>query len=680
MIQKQYFGGATQLVSGATMLDVKPMLKVEEGYQVGSSTHYVHMGDFEVENMSYSGAQRESISLSAKHPEGRLSNQQMIYPVTMKNGLRFYTDFSREGDFFNNFSTSASGVTERPDQGYVRFVSPTSGTIFDFQSKSDLPFVRAMMRFRFSNISGNAQIRFKHPYYVEQDLTTDVETVASLNSNTLQDKHLYAGSLSGTSSYANTFNANTWYWLRITSMGAKKRASAGDDIDNFSTKIDYFMDDSKHMSPSNQGSLQMLMLATGGGNVDISAFEVIEYADAITKEDALRKVYTLGNVHDLDFQDKISGTAGLSTFASAGATWEIVDDSTITFSDVAATGDSINWAMYMGVTLEDFTAEFEMKGSSQINIGAICGRPDTGDSWVGIFARASRNDYNTQFYQNYPGQYGLVNISGHGGHIGAVAEEKWHKVKFVKSGLFYGLYIDGKFMNGGHGTSLSDTNVQNTFFGVAVNAASQANTSAGASAAFRNIRISEYGDLLDGDLVIDPVSTLDNIASRVMDPGDAVINHGVTLEFIRKGSSRGAHEVGATALQDSIESVSYNVAAKEAWTFGKYNAIGLIDNTLDRIKEDGGDVRATYRDELSITDTSVLKKLSTDILKDDNEDVDTFAISINNRPTMEVYDEVNFVDERSTGVSEKLYIQGYQKNFTPGTGEFKMSIDLGRYE
>lgn len=673
MIQKQFFGGLTQLHSGATLLEGKPKVRIEEGYQVGASEHYVNVGEYEIENITYQGAEQERVSLTGKHQAERLSNQQMVYPVTMKNGLRFYTDFTREGDFYNNFDTNVTGVTERPDQGYVRFIGATSAARANFRLKPNIPFSRTMVKFRMSNISSNAVFAIDTNI---TDLDGNSEgyhrAIARLTDNVVREAHKYDGSFSGASDYAYTLNANTWYWLKHFAMGAKRLTYIASDINSFSEAHNFILEEDLQMTSQNEGQLG-LYFQSGSGNIDIGEIEVVELDNALTKEDALRKVYTLGNVHDLKFQDKLSGVSDLTTVAGAGATWKKLSDSEILFFNDTGAGTTMNIAYY-GVTMEDFTAEFEMKGAS-LNAGAFCGSIAQ-DSWVTTIVRLVPSGSNAQFYQNRASGYGLLNINWHGHHIGHLDTDKWHKMKFVKSGQFYGIYADGKFLIGGHGTSILDSVTQNNFFGVAVNSGG----GVGATVSFRNIRISEFDEVLDGDLIIDPVSDLSSVANRLLDAGDAVINHGVTVEFIKKGASRGTHEVGTTALNTTTEGINNNTPTNQSWTFGDYNSIGIIPNENERHRNIGGDVRFSFREELSVSDASILDEISLNVIKEGNEQIDVIPATINNRPTMELYDQVNLVDERSTGVSEQYLIQNIQKSFIPDSGSFKMTINLGKYE
>jgi hypothetical protein len=93
MILNQYTG-ATQYKIGASMLNVNPVLKLREGYQVGTSTEFVDLGRFKVTTVQNYGLDSQKVNLNAQNELKAYQFQRRTFPAIIKQRYSYFNDFN----------------------------------------------------------------------------------------------------------------------------------------------------------------------------------------------------------------------------------------------------------------------------------------------------------------------------------------------------------------------------------------------------------------------------------------------------------------------------------------------------------------------------------------------------------------------------------------------------------
>ena len=113
MILNQYLGG-TQYKLGASMLNVNPVLKLREGYQVGTSIEYVDLGRFPVTTVQNFGYDSQKLNLNASRQLKTYNLQRRTFPAIIKQRYSYFNDFNDPNSIkdFSFTNSSYWGITQ----------------------------------------------------------------------------------------------------------------------------------------------------------------------------------------------------------------------------------------------------------------------------------------------------------------------------------------------------------------------------------------------------------------------------------------------------------------------------------------------------------------------------------------------------------------------------------------
>ena len=139
------YAGATTRIGGATYLDTRAILHVEEGFQgvksdgSGVSTEYINVGDFEISDFNHGGAFRQSLQLNAHSLSKRPNYVNSAFGRRYKSAYSYYDDFNDANLFEQNYGTNSAnagtyGITNSTLQGLSCLVGGFILTTKEFEN------------------------------------------------------------------------------------------------------------------------------------------------------------------------------------------------------------------------------------------------------------------------------------------------------------------------------------------------------------------------------------------------------------------------------------------------------------------------------------------------------------------------------------------------------------------
>lgn len=665
MILHQYLG-VSAANAGATRFTKKSLLRIEEGFKDGLEEYYQGKGLYELETQNINNFEDGTIRLSLNNELDRRDTNQIAATRVLKTSHFNLIDFTNNNDASNNFDLrTPAGITERPDQGYVR----ATGTACRLTYKWGGNFQNLLVTSRFRFSSDALGQNFQNLLRLDVDDPVKFSLFAvdfKPDTNIVTVSFYHAGTLIGSSDTAFTLNANIWYYSKVMLFGRHYRVlvSANGKVDGWTTINDGVFPEGVRMPTGRRAAVN---LSCGAGSLDLSEFEIMEYGDVYTQKDVIEEAVRASNVHNIDYNDEYVDLSSYTKIAPAGSTWRVISPTEVQY-DRNSTGGSIA-LLLSGVMPEDFVAEFETRGASLL-MGAFAGR--SGAYMVPAITLTTGSG-GAIVENQLAGGATIYRISGNGSAVNTLEHDTWHKIKFFKKGAFVGLIANGMLAIGGYGTSWTTLPLRYPQFGLAVPFYFGAN---GATISFKNVKISRFSRILEGDIVLDSGQPLRNLLDSILEDGDEVLNQGETLLFLKAGDSRGNLSVTAPllALDDTINT---NAGVRQAIAYGNDNAIVIEENENLILSKNKGDYRASSSQRLDTTSVNKLRGVAESIIKESNTNVKVMNASIPGHPLLEVLDSVTVTSRIGTTGAHKIRSVNNEYNFE--TGEFKSNLVLGKY-
>ncbi len=662
----QYFG-ATQLLPGATYLSSRAILHIDEGYSYnigGITTEYISIGDFEVTDLNHGGAFRQSLQLSAHGLSKRPIYMNTYFTKQFQSALTYLEEFADESTFNTHWSpldvnnTTIIGATNNTLRGLSVNIGSYYYTTQEFDS------FRAVLKATTSNFpSSELGIDF------HSDLGVSYYYYFIHNGGNLS---LYRQNGLGQTllaSQALALTNNTYYWFMIEQYNQSIKCYLSTDGYNFTG---YFGWDISGDPPNLRNGFVGIHQYSGGvADFTVQSFEVVEWGSIFTKEDVIKGAYAMSNVYGVSIANEIAGVSQFN-IANVGGCW-IYGTSSNVFASSATLGDSWNTLITSGMTFADFVAEVEYRGTSDANGGILVG---TGLSTFGTPA-----NWYTHWVKPGGGNVanGVAQFYGlskyyylHKGDNWNYKKDIWYRLKLIKQGSNLIWEVNDQIVGSVSGSSLEGGGTQ-VYIGLAAY-----RRGTGVTAEFRNFRISQLDDVID-NVGLEPESPVQSLIDRVLPDGFAITNKASNVEIYQIGDGRGTHDVGLSDYIDSSQQDLSNITSEKAVVTKIGDNMTIVGGKNDRVQRQVDSSRiAVISDEIS--DSQVTSdRIAHTKLAYDNRNIQPINLSIANRPSLEQYDYMNFVD-LYLGVSKQFLIFDMNKSFNSSNGEFRISLQLNSYE
>lgn len=658
----QYYG-ATKYIKGASYLDTKTLLNIQEGYKIGATIEYIDLGDFEVSDFTNTGAFNQTLLLNAHSPVKRLNYNNTFLGRTFKSHHTFFDAFV-EGDSINrNWAQFDGGWKIASNQlQFDRNDTADTSSNIAYTGNQNINDFRVIVKckcdqFDTAGADNNISISFNMQKFVKGQENGYRFSLIGDDEDELRVSKVVNGAVTHLASGVAFNPANdTWYWLMVVKRGNRIRCYSSTDGRAYTERFDVV--DNTYIG----GGIGIRCFGAAE-SVDfyIDSVDVVEIGNQYAMADILRHTLAMGGVFDAWIQPELNGVS--SFVASAGSSW--VAGNTNGYQQVdlynTATGNSWHTFMNVGATFDNFIFEFEMRGASSSNYaGGVLG---TTNNWYGNYHRTTTTvNQSVEHYMNARFTYG-----GRGDYIN-IQPDTWYKYKIVKNNLFVGWYINDVLVNSIYGTSLADRDGLDNRVGLF----GYRNGISGTVTSFRDIKISKL-DNLAGDVTIEPNTPLSSTFNRFLPRGYAVNWHGATVEIFEVGASRGEHGI-SQYIQNSNEDIS-NITGDKLVVARGENTIVQTINTDTRVTNQVDSMRIQFLQDQNIKNITDAENLAKVDLRLTNKNIQQYDVNIVPRIDMENYDTVNFIDE-TLGVSKQMLVFGFDKKYDATKGSFRQSLQL----
>jgi len=658
------YHGATRSILGASYLDTKAILNIQEGYQIGATTEYVDLGNFEVENFANTGVFSQKLKLNAHNPVRRLDYNNTIVARSFENHHVWYDDFSDSDTLQRNYQQFDSGweissgnlkydMTDTPnDRDNIAYVG--NQTFDDF---------RIIVKIRCNTFDTDYDSRISILFNT-QDFTRLNKNgygfeLMGENVNLLRAIKFTDDAAALLDSTAFNPADDTWYWLMVIKRGNRIMCYSSTDGQSYTSRYD--ITDNTY-----SGGGIGLYCRSGDSSTEflIDFIDIVEIGNQYSTKDIIKHSLAMGGVFDTWIQPELNGVSGFE--ASAGSCWVVGNTNGYQQVDLYNTQGGSLYHTYTsaGNTFNNFIFECEVKGLS--------------GNWLGLMTGSTAT-----FYTNYYKFIGTAsdvrnnidNIISGGRNVYAkrglylnLQSSQWYKIKLIKTNLFLAWYVNDVLSNSIYGTSLPESDGEDNNVGIV-------GWEGGVTiyrSSFRNAKISKLDDLVD-DVQINPNTPLSSVFSRYLPNGYAVNWSGSTVEIFEVGASKGEFGV-CQYIQDSSEDISNIVGDKNVLARGE-NSIGLASNTNDRVVGQLDSTRVKFIQDPNIQSNTDGENIANADIVATNRNIQPYSCSITPRVDMEQYDTVNLVDA-GLGISKKMLVQGFNKSYSAGDGSFRQTLQL----
>lgn len=676
-----YYGGNTQSFNGASTFSSNVLIKIEEGYTVGSTFERVSIGEYTTIDLQNNGAGNQTIDINAISSKLLPNNNSSLIYRNLTSGDAFFSRLKNSGvnnDFSSNFYLQSGDWEEKsaqvgPSPASSRedalLSNPTSVSEAYYSGNDSIRDSKVGVRFAVTSTAalGTPVLRTRWNPNSNSGYQFSYSYATNRFSLDRQDNGV-ATNLGATTI---TLGRSPFYWLNLITQGQHLIASYSSNGVSYAKLFDVY---DYGLSGSDLSHFEgQIGLAAPAGNYNLGFFDfsLIDLDRTKTREDVIREGLAMSQAGEL----KVSDEQNLLPPSTLG-TW--TDQSANGNIHYALTNTSIGDSWYnlkFNLRSDDFVFESEILGTSGnragIGLGNVNPIVGTSASWYCnyfLFSGSSREN-SVENYMQTRNTY-----RGQGDHL-SLQPNQWYKLRVVKEGFLIRWYVNDVLSNSINGTSLFDSekgeSVNPMLFGYR----------AGVSATqtlFRNIRVSQLDDLVS-PITVEPNTTLDSLVNRYIPNGYAVI-HGVTYtQVFQIGTSRGS--LGAV---DTVSDFTGLPTEGEDYTAGNKIAFTINDKAAAFVQVDSGDM---LRQRASSSKTSVIV--------DDNFDSETEAgnaaqIEIDglNRkrkpiyldtkvnPLIEPYDHISLgATTLSDFTGRSLLISSFTKSFS-NTGPFRQSLIL----
>lgn len=645
------YAGATRSVLGASYLDSKAILNIQEGYKIGDTTEYIDLGNFEVEDFTNNGAMNQTLTINAHNSIKRLDYNNTFLSRSFTNHKIFYDDFDDVNTLGQNYSQSGSDTWGITAGGLLISVTGENYCVLNQLQCSDTRIIiKALTGITLCDLG----ILFRAQNI---DVGSYSGYMLQIYSNTF---NLYKGVrgawtlLSGAS--CGYRPANTFYWYMIVARGNNIK---GYISTNGKAYIKYI--DSNDNTYTN-GSIGLRASVAGTQSYDF--LDIVEIGNQYTTEDILKHTLAMGGVFDTWIQPELEGVSGW--LASTGSCFVVGNTNGYQQVDLYHTTTGSSWHTFTnnGATWNNYVLTGEFLGTSGTYAGAITGSTNKfyglyhyiSSSYTAAASNVIENYINARFPYDQVGEYFRP------------IENTWYKFKLIKNNLFLGWYVNDLLIGSIYGTSLPNTGGTNNNIGLF---SFQTGVS-GMRTSWRNIRISKLDDLVD-DVLIEPNTPLSSTLTRYLPEGYAINQHGVTVEIFEVGASRGTIGV-SNYIINSNERISNVIGDKFVVAKGN-DIIAQTVNSNTRVINQLDSTRTTFIQDQNLQNRTDAKNLTDTKIEIGNKDIQPYDCQIRPRVESERYDTVNVVDS-VLGISSVKLVQNSEKSYNSSDGSFIQNLQL----
>lgn len=648
------FWGPTISQPGGSFLYSKALFSIEEGYQVGNSTHYVTVGEFETDGFINNGLNNQILNLSLSSPNHRIRQNNLFFQQKLINHRVFYDDFDSDNSLNANWNVDAG--TFGTTLGLLRV---TTASVQDnrilINDTTNVADSRQIAKVRSSAAGNEFLIVFNH-----NDSRNYHSMVYSGNNCNFYIVKNGGASLIATASGA-TIPANTYRWMMVTVRQKRVRSYISSDGITYTPLID----NNKLGFESGNVGLQFANITGSTNTLDCDYYDFVEIGNQFIQKDVIKSTLGYAGVERVNIADEIGSFSGFQ--ASSGSSW-VVGSSSDLYLINTSSGNTWHTFMTNGLSYSDFVFEVEVKGSSGNIAGLVAGttRVFYGNALKFKTGTPGSTDNSVEnavignkFTYNYRSEYLTLQ------------PDAWYKLKMIKNSYSMYWYVNNILSNSIYGLTLSTTNGDNIklgMFGYALG-------SAGTTMQFRNMSLSQLDGVVD-DMIFEPNNNLSYMFDRNVPDSYATIWHQNNLDIFRIGSSRGSHIFDDSINKINIsEEIDNNAGNALALYSGKDVATSSI-NENRKIQRQLDSSRYKFVSDQSLGDLGSIQQLSDTEFQLTNKDINGYNLDIKIHPLIELYDNVTLMDA-SLGVTKNLSVYNFTKEINFRNGIVRQTLTLG---
>jgi hypothetical protein len=662
MLYNQFLG-QSRAYSGATRLDINPIVKIREGYLIdtgsGTTTEYVNAGEYRIISMSNYGYDAQKINLNAKNEFGMMGYDRRVFPNKYKNGFYYYTDFSDDNSIkdWSFTDTGYWGVTAGSLQRGKSFPAPFSHALLNTNMGLEDFTIRTLFKTTagFDVGYGAVGVAMKMQDNVQTSVKfPNTEAIWHIKEIAYERcaHHVYrnGGYYTSQSGQSLPLADNTWYDFKVYAKNGSVRAYYRENV--ATGWIECL--DKGGVNLYNAGGVGLVSYAGYSGVADFARFEVQELGGVYTRKDILDD-FARQRDDTVCIEDEFSGFS--TFFGLDGSTFILGETNGYQQLDfrVPGAGDTCMVALTTGFTFNDFVLDFEFCGPTG-SFGVAFG---TTASWAGFY-RTSQSGGGGMMM----GIYG-ASREWYLQPIGAPHINIWRKGRLAKTGTLYKFYLDNEFVGLYSNASLG-SNGNSIGIGVHV-------YRAGITAipySFRNFKISSMDDIID-DTEFGAMGNIANDFNRLLPRGYMARYFGETI-IISKIS--GATDANLGHLTNSR--MTENIDQINKYMYIKGNDVGaVLTNTDFRARVSGDYSSFDVINDTTIQDKGTIDVLAQEALKNMRSMDNSYEVNIMPNLLLDKYDGINLVDP-TIGVSTLTSIDSLTKDIEMETGYFGENLIL----
>lgn len=671
------YTGVSPAVVGASYLNSRAILKVEEGYMNGATPEYVSMGLFEVGDQVDPSPFRRNLALSADRYDLRLADMNAIVGRNLVTSYVLNEPFESPNDNYSVYNGDFNIVLNTGASKRYMYLG-AAGALkyegFDVLSPADFKDVRVTTRMASSDFTPSSAAIFTQSLYrIKTDLDHSVtgnrivyETQYIFSTGTTSVAQLFRRDYSGTTLIASggfaALSDNTFYWFRSEVVDNTIRMYVSSDDNTYtniiSSKLSMEIYPGTGIQQTGYGKASIEFHTTVGVTFQIDNLEVVELGKIYTREDVVKATYALGGVLGVTVQPDMANF--IPNFQpSAGSSWVLSNENLYLVGD--AGGNSYHYYLNSGGSYNNFMAEVEVRGASGMRAGLMVGTTHTWYSSNTAFKLVTdsiEERFITSRITRTPVAEWLI-----------TKPDIWYKLRLIKRNKELFWLIDDKLFDYTIGNSFIDYTAVN----VGVHSLRSSGV-AGATLHYRNFKVSSMGDIIE-TVQIAPNTKISSVLDRYL-PDDfrlGVLGNG--FEVYRFGASRGTHNVPLSNIANFSQSKDDLIApiAIVAEGQGGLAFQRKTGNVRKSIQADIADT--TLLEDLSLTTSDDLKRVVNSEVVNFGRRLATFNLSTPLMPMVDIYDAIG-LSSFEGNMAGNFHIQNIRKSYSASDGSFTQDLTL----
>lgn len=642
---RNLYHGVTQPLLGASCLNTRAILHVQEGYQIGGTIEYADIGDFKIEDFENEGAFRQTLKISASNQVQWMNKVNTVLPYQLNNHAywndRFYSLNTLAQNYFYTgnweISNNRLGITSDGTAVY------NDSNVSDFREIAKFKISRPSFTktdydygiyFRSDSALENGYLFrvFNHKF----DIYRKVDSAFTL--------------VGSTATFGIT--VNTDYWLMVVGRGSNFKGYLSTDGESYTKYADWTDYQFKK-------GFVGLRTSLAGTYYTTDELDFVEIGRQYTVDDIVKKSMAWGGVENVHIQ-KDYGVDGFDGFkGNSGSSWSV--GITNNYDQVDLKGSSQEWNTYMNCygMYNGFTAsqwfkeesvcfECEMRGSSGARGGLLINSSFGPRGFLNWHAFGSSNNTIDLFGVSVTSRF------THRGEYINLKADAWYKTKLIRRGYFYSWYVNDSLVNSIYGITLCPYFVK---IGIGGNG----------NMSFRNPRISELDDLVV-DATFDSGSNPSSILARYLPDGMVINTRGNTTSIFNRHRTfdTGSSEINMSNQNSS--QIKNNVNFNSYYGKGQnYSDIDEADSAHIAIAEKMDMSRTKIFNDPNILSRESAEKAAGKSATNEVYKENTVNLRIPIRPQLEKEDAICYRDD-GLGISYQYWVNSFQKVYSVQDG------------